>query len=84
MEKAEGIDVVDKTVSSPYCGRSTELAPVIGAAAAVVVASIYGRPPHAIVTFWVMLFATGLGLNLGFHRLFAHCSSQPFVQSSGS
>jgi stearoyl-CoA desaturase (delta-9 desaturase) len=65
---------VDKTVSPPYCGRSTELAPIIGAAAAVVVASIYGRPPHAIVTFWVMVFATGLGLNVGFHRLFAHRS----------
>jgi stearoyl-CoA desaturase (Delta-9 desaturase) len=74
MERSKGADVEDRTVSPSHCGWCTELAPVIGAATAVVVASIYGRPPHAIVTFWVMAFATGLGLNIGFHRLFAHHS----------
>jgi stearoyl-CoA desaturase (delta-9 desaturase) len=49
-----------------------ELAPLIGAAVAIWVASIHGRPAHAIFTFWLMAIATGLGLTVGYHRLFAH------------
>ncbi|MDB5311201.1 MAG: acyl-CoA desaturase [Gemmataceae bacterium] len=55
-------------------GRPTELAPVVGAPVAVAVACVYGLPVHAVVGFAVMAFATGLGITLGFHRLFTHRS----------
>ena len=68
------MDDVGRTASPTCYGWPAELAPVIGAAVAVTVAALYGRPLHAMVTFWLMAFATGLGISLGFHRLFAHRS----------
>jgi stearoyl-CoA desaturase (Delta-9 desaturase) len=52
----------------------TELSPVVGSAAAMVVACLYGRPTHVIVTTPVLAILTGLGISLGYHRLFAHRS----------
>jgi len=53
-------------------GWPTELAPVVGAPVAVAVACVYGLPVHAIVGLAVMAVATGLGVTVGFHRLFTH------------
>jgi stearoyl-CoA desaturase (Delta-9 desaturase) len=50
------------------------LAPTIGAPVAIVVACIYGVPTHAVVGMFVMAYATGFGVTIGFHRLFAHRS----------
>ncbi len=72
------MDDVGRTASPTCYGWPAEHAPVIGAAVAVTVAALYGRPLHAMVTFWSMAFATGLGISLGFHRLFAHRSFATF------
>jgi stearoyl-CoA desaturase (Delta-9 desaturase) len=45
---------------------------LVGAPVAAVVAFLHGVPPHARVMFLVMVLVTGLGITLGFHRLFAH------------
>jgi stearoyl-CoA desaturase (delta-9 desaturase) len=79
--EARGGDDVGRTVSPCYAsvnGWPIELAPLIGAVIAVIVASQYGRPSHAIVTFWVMAVTTGLAFNLGLHRLFSHHSFATF------
>jgi stearoyl-CoA desaturase (Delta-9 desaturase) len=52
----------------------TPIFALIGAPVAVVVAMQHGLPTHAMITFLVMIFATGLGVTLGFHRLFSHRS----------
>src|SRR5262245_28625999 len=49
-------------------------AQLIGAPVAFVVACVYGLPTHAIVMMVVMICATGCGVTIGFHRLFAHRS----------
>lgn len=53
------------------CG---DLAPLLGAGFALVLVALYGRPLHAMGSFWAMSLATGLGVTIGFHRLFAHRS----------
>ena len=50
------------------------VAPTVGAAVAIAVACVYGVPMHAVVVMFVMAYATGFGVTLGFHRLFAHRS----------
>ena len=60
-------------------GLAVELAPLSGAAVAVTVAFLYGLPTHAIVAFWVLTLATGLGINVGLHRLFSHHSFATFA-----
>jgi stearoyl-CoA desaturase (delta-9 desaturase) len=57
-----------------YNGRIVELAPFIGAAAAVTVAILYGRPTHIAITTPLMAIVTALGVTAGYHRLFAHRS----------
>jgi stearoyl-CoA desaturase (delta-9 desaturase) len=52
----------------------TPIFALIGAPIAIVVAFQYGLPTHGIITFLVMAFVTGLGITLGFHRLFSHRS----------
>ena len=78
------MDDVGRTASPTCYGWPAELAPVIGAAVAVTVAALYGRPLHAMVTFWLMAFATGLGISLGFHRLSRTAHSPPIDQSSAA
>ena len=46
-----------------------------GAPVAVVVARQNGLPTHAMITFLAMILTTGLGVTLGFHRLFSHRSA---------
>jgi stearoyl-CoA desaturase (Delta-9 desaturase) len=70
---------VDRTAYPTYCGWFTELSPIVGAAVAVVVALLYGRPTHVIVTTPVLAILTGLGISLGYHRLFAHRSFATFA-----
>jgi stearoyl-CoA desaturase (Delta-9 desaturase) len=74
----ERMDDAGRTASPAYYGLPVEIAPVIGAAVAVIVATLYGRPTHAMVTMAVMTVATGLGVTLGFHRLFSHRSFATF------
>jgi stearoyl-CoA desaturase (delta-9 desaturase) len=50
------------------------VAPTVGAVAAIAVACVYGVPTHAVVGMFVLAYATGFGVTLGFHRLFAHRS----------
>lgn len=50
----------------------TPIFALIGGPIAVVVAVQHGLPTHTLITFFVMVFATGLGITLGFHRLFSH------------
>ena len=69
---------VGQTASARYYGWPAELAPVAGAGIAVIVAAQYGRPTHAMITLWAMLFMAGLGVTLGFHRLFSHRSFTTF------
>jgi stearoyl-CoA desaturase (Delta-9 desaturase) len=52
----------------------TPIFALIGAPVAVVVTMQHGLPTHTMITFLVMIFATGLGVTLGFHRLFSHRS----------
>jgi stearoyl-CoA desaturase (delta-9 desaturase) len=52
----------------------TPIFALIGGPLAVAIAIGYGLPTHTIITFLVMVFATGLGTTLGFHRLFSHRS----------
>ena len=59
-------------------GWHTELALLIGAIAALLVPLLYGLPAHAVLSFFVLALATGLGLSLGYHRLFAHRSLVTF------
>src|SRR5262245_12339975 len=73
MAAATVIDA-DRTAYPTYCGWFTELSPVVGAAVALVVAFLYGRPTHVIITTPVLAILTGLGISLGYHRLFAHRS----------
>jgi stearoyl-CoA desaturase (Delta-9 desaturase) len=47
---------------------------LVGAPIAVIVVSLYGLPTNARVGFYVMTFATGFGITLGYHRLFSHRS----------
>lgn len=49
-------------------------APAVGAPVAVAVACMYGLPAHAVVGLFAMAYATGFGVTIGFHRLFAHRS----------
>src|SRR6476469_7154998 len=67
-----------ETAAPSYYSRPAEIAPVIGAAAAVIVAALYGRPIHALIILIVMTLMTGLGVTLGYHRLFAHRSFATF------
>src|SRR5262245_29126643 len=68
------MDDVAETAAPSYYGwlALAEIAPVIGAAAAVIVAALYGQPSQT--EFLLMGIMTGLGITLGFHRLFAHRS----------
>jgi stearoyl-CoA desaturase (delta-9 desaturase) len=72
------MDDVGETAAPSYYGWPAEIAPVIGAAAAVIVAALYGPPLHARITLLVMMLLTGFGVTLGFHRLFAHRSFATF------
>lgn len=62
----------------PSCGWlhlfSCLVIPTAGAPVAVAVAWGYGLPAHAVVGMFVLAYATGFGVTLGFHRLFAHRS----------
>ena len=51
---------------------ANELLPVVGAPAAVVAAVVYGLPLHVAVAAFLMALASGLGVTIGFHRLFTH------------
>ena len=53
---------------------ATLVAPAVGAPAAVAVACVCGLPTHAVVGMFALAYATGFGVTLGFHRLFAHRS----------
>jgi stearoyl-CoA desaturase (delta-9 desaturase) len=55
-------------------GRPLEFAPIIGAPISVVAACSSGLPMHAIFTLAAVGLGTGLGITLGFHRLFTHRS----------
>src|SRR6185369_12398495 len=59
-------------------GRAYDPHPIIGAAVAVIVVALYGRPTHVIVTTPLLLVMTGLGVTAGYHRLFAHHSFATF------
>jgi stearoyl-CoA desaturase (delta-9 desaturase) len=59
-------------------GGYAELTLLTGAGAAVTVAFAYGCPVHALLSFLMMMLATGLGVSLGYHRLFAHHSFLTF------
>jgi stearoyl-CoA desaturase (delta-9 desaturase) len=48
----------------------------IGAPAAIVLACADGLPVHAIVSFLVMVHLVGIGVTMGYHRLFTHRSFQ--------
>ena len=72
VQGTQPIDERGRTASPNFCGRPAELAPPIGAVVAVIMAALYGRPAHATVMLVVMMFATGLGITVGYHRLFAH------------
>jgi len=72
------MDDVGDTAAPSYYGWLAEIAPVIGAVAAVIVACLYGPPLHAWITLLVMTLLTGFGVTLGFHRLFAHRSFATF------
>src|SRR5262249_50018739 len=50
------------------------LASTIGAPVAIFVACRDGVPTHAVVVMFAMAYATGFGVTIGFHRLFAHRS----------
>jgi stearoyl-CoA desaturase (delta-9 desaturase) len=66
-----------RSTISRVCRRifvDTPIFALIGAPIAVVVAFEYGLPTHGIIAFLVMALATGLGITLGFHRLFSHRS----------
>jgi stearoyl-CoA desaturase (delta-9 desaturase) len=68
-------------VSPGYAGLNgwvTELLPLVGALAALIVAFCYGVPTHAIATFFGLGLVTGLGVSLGLHRLFSHRSFATF------
>jgi stearoyl-CoA desaturase (Delta-9 desaturase) len=63
------------TAISRFCWTilvDTPIFALIGGPIAVVVAVQHGLPTHTLITFFVMVFATGLGITLGFHRLFSH------------
>ena len=72
------MDDAGETAAPSYYGWPAEIAPVIGAAAAVIVAAVYWPPLHARITLLVMTLMTGFGVTLGFHRLFAHRSFATF------
>lgn len=55
-----------------YTGRFVELAPFLGALAAVIVVSLYGRPLHIAITTPLMALVTAFGVTAGYHRLLAH------------
>lgn len=51
---------------------------LVGAPTAVAIAIVYGLPAHAVVSLLVGGVAAGLGITLGFHRLFTHRSFATF------
>ncbi len=53
---------------------ATLVVPAVGAPVAVAVACVHGLPAHAVVGMFALAYATGFGVTLGFHRLFAHRS----------
>ncbi|HEV3386996.1 MAG TPA: acyl-CoA desaturase [Gemmata sp.] len=59
---------------APVNSLATIFAPTIGALIAIVLACVYGLPAHAVVGLFAMAYATGFGVTVGFHRLFAHRS----------
>ena len=67
-----------RTPAFPSCARvntlATVFAPTVGAPISVGVACVYGLPTHALVGLFAMAYATGFGVTIGFHRLFAHRS----------
>jgi stearoyl-CoA desaturase (delta-9 desaturase) len=71
-------DAETRPLASPSYARVDRLvnvlAPALGGPAAVALAWAYGLPAHAVVSLFVMAYATGLGVTIGFHRLFAHRS----------
>src|SRR6266702_8006015 len=71
-QEPKRMDDRDQTVSPNFYGWPAELAPLIGAVVAVIAAALYGRPTHTMVIMIMMMFATALGVTLGYHRLFAH------------
>jgi stearoyl-CoA desaturase (delta-9 desaturase) len=50
------------------------VAPTVGAPVAVIVACLYGVSTHVVVGMFIMAYATGFGVTIGFHRLFSHRS----------
>ena len=65
-------------VAYPSCHSlvlfSTLIVPTAGAPVAVAVAWVHGLPTHAVVNMFLLAYATGFGVTLGFHRLFTHRS----------
>jgi stearoyl-CoA desaturase (Delta-9 desaturase) len=63
---------------SPRLVLLSKLAPLgavfVGAPLAIAVAVIYGIATHAIVSLLIVGIFTGLGVTIGFHRLFTHRS----------
>ncbi len=55
-------------------GRPIALALAVGSTAAVGLAYFEGLPPHAIIAFAIMAVVTGVGITVGYHRLFTHRS----------
>ncbi|MFO0799932.1 MAG: acyl-CoA desaturase [Gemmataceae bacterium] len=49
-----------------------EVLPLVGTPAAVAAACVYGLPRHVAVAAFLMALASGLGVTIGFHRLFTH------------
>ena len=60
-ERAKPMGDVSRTVSTDS-GRAYDPHPIIGAAVAVIVVALYGRPTHVIVTTPLLLVMTGLGV----------------------
>jgi stearoyl-CoA desaturase (Delta-9 desaturase) len=87
MTAAPAPDAGTRPLAYPSYARvdrlATLLAPTLGAPAAVAVACAYGLPGHAVAGLFLMAYATGLGVTVGFHRLFAHrsfCTPRPVQQ----
>jgi stearoyl-CoA desaturase (Delta-9 desaturase) len=78
VREIQAMNDMGETASPAYYSWPAEIAPVIGTAVAVILAALYGLPTHAIVTMAVMTVLTGLGVTLGFHRLFSHRSFATF------
>ena len=66
-----------KTASPLLCHRVSlleQMSPIVGTIATIVLALLYGLPPHAVASFLLVGVTTALGVTLGFHRLFTHRS----------